>query len=90
MITYEIPTDIGDKEFVEVTFTDQSDKVYIKNVNVPRLNDGSIDEDYFQEILEGQLSGIKNKLRVGSIKFYNRPEPSNLDNIPETVRETSR
>jgi hypothetical protein len=79
-ITYELtdyePTDKN----VEVTYTRESDGfVYTRQVNIPHLEDGSIDEEYFQEVLEGQLNGVKNKLRVGAISFRD------LDEITEPV-----
>jgi len=69
MITYEVATyQVGDKT-VEVTFTDDSGFVHKRNVNIPYNSDGTIDEDYLQEIFEGQLRGVENKIRVGVITF---------------------
>jgi dUTPase len=69
MITYEVATyQVGDKT-VEVTFTDDGGFVHKRNVNIPYNSDGTIDEDYLQEIFEGQLRGVENKIRVGVITF---------------------
>jgi len=38
-------------------------------VNIPHLEDGSVDADYLQEILEGQLRGVENKAAIGVISF---------------------
>ena len=90
MITYELPSNIENKQYVDVTFVDEDNKVYIKTVNVPRLEDGSVNEDLFLEIIQSQISGINNKLLIGSIQFYDRPSPNSSEDIPETVRDTTR
>lgn len=71
-ITYSVssyePTDTS----VEVIYTDsETGFTHTRHVNIPRLQDGSgaIDEEYFAEILEGQLRGVENKLRVGAVTF---------------------
>ena len=90
MITYELPSNIENKQYVDVTFVNKDNKVYIKTVNVPRLEDGSVNEDLFLEIIQSQISGINNKLLIGSIQFYVRPSPNSSEDIPETVRDTTR
>ena len=69
MITYELPSNIENKQYVDVTFVNKDNKVYIKTVNVPRLEDGSVNEDLFLEIIQSQISGINNKLLIGC-KMY--------------------
>lgn len=59
------PTD----KTVEVTYFNENNFEYKRIVNIPHFEDGSVDEVYFQEILNGQLSGVENKLRVGVIEF---------------------
>lgn len=59
------PTD----RHVEVTYFDKNDFVHKRLVNIPHLDDGSVDEVYFQSILEGQLNGVKNKIKLGMIEF---------------------
>ena len=68
-ITYSVsnyePTDTS----VEVIYTDsETGFTHTRHVNIPHLQDGSgaIDEEYFAEILEGQLRGVENKIRVGA------------------------
>lgn len=59
---------------VEVTYTDgDTGFIHKRTVNVPRKPDGSgeFDEEYFNEILEGQLRGVEKKLNVGVITFTN-------------------
>lgn len=54
---------------VEITYINDNGFIHKRNVNIPHLPDGSIDEIYFQEILEGQLRGVNNKILVNSITF---------------------
>lgn len=72
-ITYIVgeyePTD----KTVEVTYLDENNFEHKRIINIPHLQDGSIDEDYFQEILESQLRGVENKIKLGIITF-NNPE----------------
>jgi hypothetical protein len=69
-ITYELADYELTDRTVEVTYTRESDGfVYSRQVNIPHLENGSIDEEYFQEVLEGQLRGVENKQRMGIIEF---------------------
>jgi hypothetical protein len=54
---------------VSVTYTNDAGFTHERSINIPRLEDGSVDEEYYQEILEGQLRGVENKLKVGVISF---------------------
>lgn len=69
VITYEVSEyEIGDKT-VEMTFTDENGLVYKRQVNVPYIDEETIDEDYLQEIFVSQFKGVENKLNVGVIEF---------------------
>jgi len=69
-ITYDVAPYQEEDRYVEVTYTRESDGFISKRtVNIPHLEDGSIDQSYFEQILEGQLSGVKNKYRIGVIQF---------------------
>ena len=71
-ITYvaSATTDISaEDKTVEVVYTNDSGLTHTRNINVPRNEDGSVDDEYYQEILEGQFLGLQNKIRVGSITF---------------------
>ena len=47
-----------------------------RQVNIPYNADGTIDEDYLQEIFKSQLRGLENKIKVGAITFTEpTPEP---------------
>jgi hypothetical protein len=76
-ITYTVAEYTVEDRTVQVTFENSEGLVHKRTVNIPHNEDGSIDEEYFQEILEGQLRGVENKLRVGAVTFT---EPT-----PETV-----
>jgi hypothetical protein len=54
---------------VKITFVNEEGLVHERKINIPHLDDGSIDEEYFQEIIEGQLRGVENKIKIGVIKF---------------------
>jgi hypothetical protein len=68
-ITYTVDEFEPSDRQVKVTYTDDQGFVHDRYVNIPHLEDGSIDEEYFQEILKGQLSGVNNQIRVGVITF---------------------
>lgn len=52
-----------------VTYTNEAGFTHSRSINVPRTEDGSVDNEYYQEILEGQLRGVENKIRVGAVTF---------------------
>ena len=72
--TYTIAEYTTDDTSVEVTYENAEGFVHKRNVNIPHLEDGSIDEEYFNEILEGQLRGVNNKIAVGAIQFVDPAE----------------
>lgn len=68
-ITYTVPELSEGQKIATVKFTDENGLEFTKTVNVPYLSDGSLNESYWNEILEGQLRGINNKLSLGVIEF---------------------
>jgi type I site-specific restriction-modification system R (restriction) subunit len=54
---------------VKVQYTNHEGFVHSRNINIPHLEDGSIDQERFNEILEGQLRGVNNKESLGVISF---------------------
>ena len=71
-ITYTAPavSEITSEDTtVEVIYTNEAGFTHTRSINVPRLEDSSINEEYYQEILEGQLRGVENKIVVGAISF---------------------
>jgi hypothetical protein len=76
--TYTVADYLESDRHVEVTYTNDEGFVHKRMVNIPHLSDGSIDETYFEEILDGQLRGVNNKLVVEAITFVDPnaiPEP---------------
>jgi hypothetical protein len=67
--TYTVADYLESDRHVEVTYTNDEGFVNKRQVNIPHLPDGSIDEAYFGEILEGQLRGVNNKLVMEVITF---------------------
>ena len=53
MITYTVADYTADDSSVEVTFTNADGFIHKRKVNIPKLPEGGVDSDYFQEILEG-------------------------------------
>lgn len=85
-ITYTVSEYDPSDSSVEVVFTRESDGfIHKRNVNIPHLEDGSMDEDYFEEILEGQLAGVINKLRVGAVTFQ---DPNEIQSPPVGITST--
>ena len=79
MITYTVADYTADDTSVEVTFTNADGFVHKRQVNIPKLPEGGVDSDYFQEILEGQLRGVNHKAALGVITFVDptaEPETS--------------
>jgi len=68
-ITYTVASYVEEDTTVEVTYTNADGFTHTRMINIPHLEDGSIDEDYFNEILEGQLRGVENKVAIGVIHF---------------------
>ena len=68
-ITYTVADYAEEDKTVEVTYTNADGFTHTRVVNIPHLEDGSVDADYLQEILEGQLRGVENKVAVGAITF---------------------
>ena len=54
---------------VEVTYTNADSHEHKRTLNIPYLENGEIDTEYWQEILEGQLRGVQIKSSLGVISF---------------------
>jgi hypothetical protein len=80
IITYVVSEYTAEDKTVEVTYENPEGLIHKRNINIPHLQDGSIDENYFQEILEGQLRGVENKAKIGVIQFID-------PNLEEVVEE---
>ncbi len=66
---YSVAEYESDATQTEVTYTDDQGFTYTRSVNIPRNADGEVDEEYFQEILNGQLLGVNHKRSVGVAVF---------------------
>ena len=78
MITYEVEDFAEDARSAKVTYTDDQGFTHERQLNIPRNLDGSIDEEYWAEIQEGQLLGVNNKVSLGVIQFTD-PNEIHLD-----------
>ena len=74
-IAYTLAEYTAEDRTVQVTFENSEGLVHKRTINIPHNEDGSIDEEYFQQILEGQLRGVENKLRVGVVTFAEPTPP---------------
>ena len=94
MITYTIADFEETDNTVEVTYTNADGHTHVRTLNIPHLEDGTIDQEYWEDILEGQLRGVEHKVRVNAISFVDPDaepddvtEPASEDT--ETAAETS-
>jgi hypothetical protein len=79
IITYVVSEYTAEDKTVEVTYENSEGLVHKRIINIPHLQDGSIDENYFQEILEGQLRGVEYNAKMELMQF--------IDPIVEEVVE---
>lgn len=79
-ITYTVASFGPEDNSAEVTYENSEGLIHKRQVNIPKFDDGTIDEDYFNEILEGQLRGVENKIKIGVVSFT---DPSIVDSAPE-------
>ena len=80
-ISYAVGEYESDASTAQVTYTNSdTGYTYVRSVNIPRTEEGTIDEEGFQEVLEGQLLGVLNKLAVGVITFT---DPNASDEVDE-------
>ena len=76
--TYKISEYSSEDTSVKVIYENSDGLVHQRIIRIPRLKDGSIDEKYFQEILDGQLRGVNRKNEVNAIQFGNPNTEENL------------
>jgi hypothetical protein len=74
IITYTVAEYTTEDTSVEITFENENGFIHKRHINIPHNDDGTIDEEYFQEIIEGQLRGVENKIKIGVIKFIDPNE----------------
>tara|TARA_B100000902_G_scaffold148581_2_gene145291 strand:- start:75 stop:371 length:297 start_codon:yes stop_codon:yes gene_type:complete len=92
-ISYAVGEYESDASTAQVTYTDSdTGYTYVRSVNIPKTEEGVIDEDGFQEVLEGQLLGVINKLAVGVITFTDpnasdEGDKPDVDLTPASVEE---
>lgn len=87
-ITYSHPELTEGQKTVTVKFANDGGLELTKVVNVPYNSDGSLNESYFQEILEGQLRSVEYKVSVGALEF-GEPEPESTYVPPMWEEPTS-
>jgi len=80
---YEVGEIEDDSTEVRVSYRNQEGFIHERSVNIPRKADGSIDQEYFDEILEGQLRGVNAKLKLGVANFADPNAVDEADIVPE-------
>lgn len=85
-LTVEIPEIEEGQKQVDILFVNEEGLVHRKTVNVPRT-DGEVNQEMFDEIVEGQKRGIERKTLLGVLEFKSRDSldvDENLNNeLPE-------
>ena len=84
---YEVGEIEADSTSVEVVYTNDEGLIYKRSVNIPRNSDGSVNQEYFDQILQGQLMGVNNKLKVGVAVFVDPNAVEDGAAPPEEVEE---
>ena len=84
MITYTVAAFTDTDLRTDVTYTDDEGLVHIRTLNIPRNEDGTLDADQWQEILDGQERGVLNKLRLNVIEFQ---DPADTSSETEETEE---
>jgi hypothetical protein len=69
---------------VKVEYINHEGFVHSRTINIPHLENGSIDHDYFNEVLEGQLRGVENKEFLGVITFV---DPNAVEEVVEELNQ---
>jgi hypothetical protein len=84
-ITYTVEEYLEEDKTAKVTYYNEEGFVHTRSVNIPHNSDGSIDEEYFEEILQGQLRGVENKIKVGAVTFTEPTTPDSTQDPTETL-----
>jgi hypothetical protein len=74
--TYSYPSPEPGQKTINIKFTNEDGLELTKTINVPYNSDGSLNESYLNEIIEGQVRSVEYKLSIGSIEF-GEPELEN-------------
>jgi hypothetical protein len=75
-ITYSYPELTEGQKTVNIRFLNDQGLEFSKTVNIPYNPDGTLNQSYFNEIIEGQLRSVEYKLSIGAIEFT-EPESEN-------------
>lgn len=81
MITYQVADFTDTDNTVEVIYKNENNQEHKRTLNIPRNSDGTLNDEYWNEILEGQLRGVERKYEVGAISFI---DPNNIEDSVST------
>jgi hypothetical protein len=82
VVEYTVAEFDDDARSVEVTYVDEDEYVYSRQVNIPRDESGQVNQEEFDQILHQQLLGVKNKKAVGVAVFK---DPNAIDEIDDSL-----
>lgn len=68
-ITYTVADFVDTDTAVDVTYLNADSHEHVRTLNIPHLENGDVDTEYWQEILACQLSNVENKAALGVISF---------------------
>ena len=67
---------------VEVTYTNADSHEHKRTLNIPHLENGEVNTESWEEILEAQLRNVQNKSTLGVISFVD-PNADEGEGAPE-------
>ena len=68
-ITYALAEYTSDDATVEATYTNADGHTHTRTLIIQKNEDGTINQDAWDDVLAGQLQNVINKSRVGVITF---------------------
>ena len=68
-ITYALAEYTSDDATVEATYTNADGHTHTRTLIIQKNDDGTINQDAWDDVLAGQLQNVINKSRVGVITF---------------------
>jgi len=73
-ITYSHDPLEPNQKHLQVSFKNELGLEFLKTINVPYNPDGTLNKEYFDQILEDQLRGVQHKVSLGAIDFVEPQE----------------
>ena len=68
-ITYTVADFVDTDTTVDVTYVNADSHEHVRTLNIPHLENGDVDTEYWEDILACQLKNVENKAALGVISF---------------------